>query len=313
LLRAHLLGLRLVLLSVLIGVVLAPGAAFSYEGRLSGALWPIPPTQVAHYAATLLGCTVVLWFSGLVSGRASAITLVGTVLALIGTHTRTAIIGLLLGLVVAGASLAQGHVRVRRTATVVAVAAGIGSIFFTPLVVSWASRGQSLQEASQLTGRTAVWTEILTQHRTWLEQWFGSGLSNKSYNGLAIDSSWVAGYHELGFVGLGLITLFLVVLLATASGRPRGPHRAVALFLLVYCLFASVTETGLSDASPYLLELSVAASLLATPAGARTPRESGVSQGLSAALLHKSTIGGRRRAPSGTAEGRPGLEGNGCR
>ena len=33
-----------------------------------------------------------------------------------------------------------------------------------------------------------------------------------------------------------------------------------------YCLVASITETGLGDASPYLLELTVAASLLAAPA-----------------------------------------------
>ena len=57
LLRAHITCLRIVLASVLVGALLAPGAAFSYEGRLSGALWPIPPTQVAHYAAVLLGCT----------------------------------------------------------------------------------------------------------------------------------------------------------------------------------------------------------------------------------------------------------------
>ena len=46
LLRAHITCLRIVIVTVLIGAVVAPGAAFSYEGRLSGALWPIPPTQV---------------------------------------------------------------------------------------------------------------------------------------------------------------------------------------------------------------------------------------------------------------------------
>jgi hypothetical protein len=38
----------------------------------------------------------------------------------------------------------------------------------------------------------------------------------------------------------------------------------VALFLIVYCLIASVTETGLSNASPYVLDLAVAAALLAS-------------------------------------------------
>jgi hypothetical protein len=36
----------------------------------------------------------------------------------------------------------------------------------------------------------------------------------------------------------------------------------VALFLLVYCLIASFTETGLGQASTYMLDLTIAASLL---------------------------------------------------
>ena len=43
----------------------------------------------------------------------------------------------------------------------------------------------------------------------------------------------------------------------------RAPQRAMALFLLVYQLVASVTETTLVSPSPYLLELALAASLLA--------------------------------------------------
>jgi hypothetical protein len=34
------------------------------------------------------------------------------------------------------------------------------------------------------------------------------------------------------------------------------------LFLLVYCLIASFTETGLGGASTYMLDLTIAASLL---------------------------------------------------
>ncbi len=57
---------------------------------------------------------------------------------------------------------------------------------------------------------------------------------------------------------------FLILLAVT---HRRGIRRAVALFLVTYCLVASITETGLGDASPYLLNLVVAASLLAAPAG----------------------------------------------
>ena len=151
--------------TVLVGAVVAPGAAFSYDGRLSGALWPIPPTQVAHYAAVLLGCTAVLWFGGAVRGRTALLTLIGSGAALVGAHTRTALLAMTISLVVAGASMFLGHARVRRTSAVLAVIGVIAATFFAPLIVTWLWRGQSLEEASQLTGRTKVWTEILGLQR----------------------------------------------------------------------------------------------------------------------------------------------------
>ena len=267
LLRSHIWCLRIVVGTVLIGAVLAPGTAFSFEGRLSGALWPIPPTQVAHYAAVLLGCTVVLWFGGAVRGRTAVLTLAATAAALVGAHTRTALIAMIVGLVVAGASMFVGHARVRRASTVLGVTAVIAVSLFSPLIVNWFWRGQSAEEAAQLTGRTKVWTEILGLQRSSLEQIFGSGLSNKSFNGLAIDNNWLAVYLDQGWFGIAVVALLLLVLIFLAVMHRRGIRRAAALFLVTYCLVASITETGLGDASPYLLHLVVAASLLAAPAG----------------------------------------------
>jgi O-antigen ligase len=267
LLRSHIWCLRAVVGTVLVGAVLAPGAAFSFEGRLSGALWPIPPTQVAHYAAVLLGCTVVLWFGGAVRGRTAVLTLAATAAALVGAHTRTALLAMIVGLVVAGASMFVGHARVRRASTVLGVTAVIAVSLFSPLLVNWFWRGQSAEEAAQLTGRTKVWTEILGLQRSSLEQVFGSGLSNKSFNGLAIDNNWLAVYLDQGWFGVAVDVLLLLVLIFLAVMHRRGIRRAAALFLVTYCLVASITETGLGDASPYLLDLVVAASLLAAPAG----------------------------------------------
>jgi hypothetical protein len=267
LLRSHLTCLRIVLVTVLVGAVVAPGAAFSYNGRLSGALWPIPPTQVAHYAAVLLGCTVVLWFAGAVRGRTALLTLVGTGAALIGTHTRTALLAMTIGLAVAGASMFLGHARVRRASALIGVIAVAAATFFAPLIVGWLSRGQSVEETTQLTGRTKVWSSIFGLQRPWLEEVFGSGLSNKSFNGLSIDSNWLAVYLDQGWFGLIVDAALLIILILLAATRQRGVRRAVALFLIAYCLVASITETGLGDASPYLLELVLAASLLAAPFG----------------------------------------------
>ena len=267
LLRAHMTCLRIVLLSILVGAVIAPGAAFSYEGRLSGALWPIPPTQVAHYAAVLLGCTVVLWFGGAVRGRTALLTLLGAGAALVGAHTRTALIAMTVGLVVAGASMFVGHARVRRTSALLVVLALTAATLFAPLILDWLWRGQTVQEATQLTGRTRVWSAIFGLERPWLDELFGSGLSNKSFNGLPIDSNWLAVYLDQGWFGVFVDAALLLVLIVLAVTHRRGIRRAVALFLVSYCLVASISETGLGDASPYLLNLVVAASLLAAPGG----------------------------------------------
>ncbi|HMG30822.1 MAG TPA: hypothetical protein VK585_11960 [Jiangellaceae bacterium] len=267
LLRAHMTCLRIVLLSILVGAVIAPGAAFSYEGRLSGALWPIPPTQVAHYAAVLLGCTVVLWFGGAVRGRTALLTLLGAGAALVGAHTRTALIAMTVGLVVAGASMFVGHARVRRTSALLVGLALTAATLFAPLILDWLWRGQTVQEATQLTGRTRVWSAIFGLERPWLDELFGSGLSNKSFNGLPIDSNWLAVYLDQGWFGVFVDAALLLVLIVLAVTHRRGIRRAVALFLVSYCLVASISETGLGDASPYLLNLVVAASLLAAPGG----------------------------------------------
>jgi hypothetical protein len=267
LLRSHLTCLRIVLLSVLVGAVIAPGAAFSYGGRLSGALWPIPPTQVAHYAAVLLGCTVVLWFGRAVRGRTAILTLLAAGAALVGAHTRTALIAMTVSLVVAGASMFMGHARVRRASALLVVMAVTAATLFAPLILDWLWRGQTVQEATQLTGRTRVWSAIFGLERPWLEELFGSGLSNKSFNGLPIDSNWLAVYLDQGWFGIFVDAALLLVLIVLAVTHRRGIRRAVALFLVSYCLVASISETGLGDASPYLLNLVVAASLLAAPGG----------------------------------------------
>jgi len=265
LLRAHLLCQRVIIASVWLGALLAPGKAFSISGRLSGVLWPIPPPQVAHYAAVLFGCTVILWFCGVIAGRGMAVTLVAAGAALVATHTRTALLGAVLGLVVAGASLFVGYARVRRTTAVMVLASLAAWIVFSPLIVSWLARGQSEQDLTQLTGRTKVWSAIAQQKFTTMQELFGTGLGNKSFKGLPIDSNWVATRLELGRLGVAIVVALLVVLFFAAITRPAGPRRAIALFLIVYCVTASFTETGLGDASPYLLELAVAASLLVSP------------------------------------------------
>ena len=265
LLRAHRVALWVVLTLTIVGAAVAPGKAFAFEGRLSGTIWPVPPTQVAHYAALLFGTSAILWMCRVVSGRHALVAVSVAGLALIGTHTRTALLGAVIGVALAAASLFLGHVRVRRVSVSTIVGVIAATAVFAPQIVTWLARGQTAEDAAQLTGRTKVWSDVFATPRPALETLFGSGLSNKSFDGLAIDSNWVASYQDQGWFGLVLQATILLLLLAMVATHRQGPRRALALFLIVYCTVASVTETGLGDASPYVLSLVVAASLLAPP------------------------------------------------
>jgi hypothetical protein len=262
LLRCHRLCLVSVLGLVVAGAAISPGLAFEFEGRLSGVLWPIPPTQVAHYAAVVFGTTALLWMCQVVSGRSALACIALSGVVLVGTHTRTALVAMAVGMLVAGASLFLGHARVRRTSLwamlMVLVTIGV----FANELQTWALRGQTAQEAGDLTGRTKVWSAVFGAPRPLINDLFGSGMSNLSFDGLPIDSNWVGTYFDQGWVGVALDAGIVLVLLVAAATRERSPQRALAIFLIMYCLFASITETGMSNPSPYLLDLAVAASLI---------------------------------------------------
>jgi O-Antigen ligase len=268
LVRAHLKAMAVVLGTVLLGLLLSPGGALA-QGRLAGALWPTPPTQVAEFAAVTMGLVVVLWLSGEMRGRLSLIVVVVAGAILLLTHTRTALLAMVVGLLVAGLSLITVKARVRRVFSVAAVVVAIGAITLSSVVTTWLARGEGTQQLTSLTGRTDVWTLLVSIPRNEFQVAFGFGLSNKSFQGLPIDSNWLASYYDQGLWGVTICAVILLFLLILAFLQPRGVQRALALFLVTYCLVASFTETGFSDASTYLLELTLAASLLVSSAAAR--------------------------------------------
>jgi hypothetical protein len=261
LVRTHLRVMSIVLGSVLAGLLISPGSALS-GGRLAGALWPTPPPQVAEFAAVSLGLVVVLWLSGLTRGRITLLTVAAAGFILLETHTRTALIALAAGILVAGLSLFTANARVRKAFAIGGVAVSIGAITLSAVVTTWLARGQGTQQLTELTGRTNVWSGVLSTPRNWFQVIFGFGLSNKAFNGLPIDSNWLSSYFDLGLLGVIICATILIFLLVAAYFQPRGAPRALALFLVTYCLVSSFTETGFGDASTYLLELTLAASLL---------------------------------------------------
>jgi hypothetical protein len=270
LLRCHLAVLSVLLGSVLVGLLVVPGHALP-QGRLSGVLWPIPATEVAHYAAVTIGLVVVLWLCGHLRGRVALLIVVVSATMLILTHTRTALVAMVAGLLVAGLSLIVANARVRRLFAAGSVVAVISILTLSSLITTWLARGEGSQELTDLTGRTTVWSALVSLPRDKFQVIFGFGLSNKSFEGLPIDSNWLASYYDQGLVGVVICATILVFLLVTAYFQPRGVRRALALFLVTYCLLASFTEVGFTDVSPYLLELTLAASLMVPSAVDRGP------------------------------------------
>ncbi|MEP9381737.1 hypothetical protein [Nocardioides sp. KR10-350] len=264
LLRGHLLALRVIVGSVVLGLVAAPGTARSFDGRLSGVIWPIPATQVGHYSAVLLGVTFLGWACRLTSTRTALVTVVVAGPVLLLSHTRTALLALLVALLVAGATVFLSQARMRKVSATGLLIGVLGATVFASRITDWLLRGQSEQNIGQLTGRTKVWDMVFAQQRTALHDLFGSGMSNMSFNGLPIDSNWVATYLDAGWFGMVVEGTFLLVLMLMVATHVRGPQRAIGAFLVVFVIVSSITETGLSAPSSYLLELTIAASLLSS-------------------------------------------------
>jgi hypothetical protein len=188
---------------------------------------------------------------------------------LIETHTRTALVALVAGLLISGLSLIHVNRRVRTTFGWAAGVITVSVLTLSGFLTTWLARGQKSDQLTKLTGRTDVWGAVENMPRNFFQVIFGFGLSNKSFNGLPVDSNWLACYLDEGLAGVVLSAIVILFVLIAAWFLPRGKSRALALFLAVYVLVASFTETGFSDASTYLLELVLAASLLMPSADPR--------------------------------------------
>jgi hypothetical protein len=275
LLRSQFRFLAAIMVVVVLGLLISPHSALMH-GRLQGALWPIPPTQIAHYSAEFTGLAIMLWLAGAIRRRPALVMVLGGLTVLVLTHTRTALVGLAAGVLVGGASLFVTRRRVRQAFAVSVALVALAAVPLAPLVVGWLARGESASQLASLTGRTNFWGYVLAEQRPLTNEILGNGISNGSVDnpdlpgvsGLPIDSSWVEDYQDQGIAGDVLAGALFLTLLMVAAFSPRGPCRATALFLVVYCLVASFTEDGAGLASQYAMDLTVAASLLATRSGA---------------------------------------------
>ncbi|MBK1784126.1 O-antigen ligase domain-containing protein [Prauserella sp. ASG 168] len=262
--RHHIRALSAVLATVAIGLVISPSMAMpaDFDSRLVGIIWPITATQVADYAAVVAGLTLVLWLARATTTRSVVLIAGPALVMLLLTHTRTATIAMLAAIPVAGLTLALTNARARKTIATITVGAAVLAIAFSTALTAWFQRGQDAELFSNLTGRQYVWDALLAQERTVREQLFGVGLTDKSFGGDPIDSTWLAVFHEQGILGVSIVALMLLALVFAMAARPPSPARACAVFLVVYGVIASYTQVALGDVTGYLLHFVLAAALL---------------------------------------------------
>jgi hypothetical protein len=260
--RWHLRLLYIALISIAVGIFISPGKAFAFDGRLSGVIWPIFATQAAQYAAVAAGLTILLWLGHRVTGRAALVGVAFSITILLLTHTRTALTGLVAGILVAGMSLFAVNARVRRFFGWSALIASTAVVTAAGFITTWLTRGESTQSLTTLTGRTNFWALVLTQPRNLFQEIFGFGITNASIYGLPIDSNWLSSYEQEGIFGVCVCGLMVIYLLVAAFFQAPGLRRSLILFLVTYCLVASFTEDAFEAPSMYLLQLVIAASLL---------------------------------------------------
>ena len=227
----------LILASVVLGLFISPGKAMP-GGRLSGTIWPIWSTQVAHYAAEVAGLTRVLWLSRLVTDR-RALMLAVPAIVVWCSPTR--------GLRSWPCSSAcwsresacfSARRHVRQTFAAVLIVLVVVGVPAAPYLTHWLARGENSQQLQDLTGRTKAWSAALAVQRPTTNVIFGSGLSNDAVNGspnaaengLPIDSSWISIYQDQGIVGEVLVgAIFLLLLLTRLHQSSRADAGAGAL------------------------------------------------------------------------------------
>ena len=196
------------------------------------------------------------------TGRAALVGVAFSIVILLLTHTRTALLGLVVGILVAGMSLFAVNARVRRFFGWSALIASTAVVTAAGFITTWLARGEGIQQLTTLTGRTNFWALVLTEPRNLFQEIFGFGITNASIYGLPIDSNWLSSYQQEGIFGVCVCALMVIYLLVAAFFQAPGLRRALILFLVTYCLLASFTEDAFEAPSMYLLHLVIAASLL---------------------------------------------------
>lgn len=248
--------------SVWLGALLAPGLGLPHVSspipfQLIGIFPPIASNGVGTIGAVLSLWSLELLVSAhpeprLSRGATRAIFAL-SVLTLIASQYRTGYVMFLAG----AAAFAVLRRRVFLTLVLVTVLGGLLLFgrFLTPGLEQLALRGQSVEQASQLSGRFDYWDRALD---VWRESpWTGSGLyaasriqvlGNVGSGEIAtVHSTWVEALVGTGVVGFALLLLSLLVAWKAAIKTFLRESRYLPLGLLLAVTIRSLTGSSIED------------------------------------------------------------------
>lgn len=229
----------------------ASGGGHLDRGRLAGGFIPVNPNELA----TLCGPPVIWLAWRLIRGGTTAIHIaafLGLSAMLWLTGSRTVAVGAVFAVVLV-------VLRSRRIPLggMLAVVALIPVAFYltsySGILGSFLYRDSAGGGLTTLNSRTIAWSATFSAPSDFWQAWFGAGLSLKTvpvsgqfWSSQVLDSSWVSGYAQAGWIGLGLLAVYSVSSLVAAL-RARDGFGPLCLALMVFALITSVTENGLID------------------------------------------------------------------
>jgi hypothetical protein len=203
------------------------------------------------------------------------VLVIGGVIAMALTVSRTAILGLIASVVVLLVATNRGRLDLRLLFVVgVLTVAGLGVVLFAEQIFGFVARGADIDELLTLTGRTELWGFALQVMGRSPIGGFGYGagrlvLSEEIQWAGTGHNLWVESAISLGGIGVLLVTAVIVWLVFTSIDLQRRAPGAVGNLAIPLVVFESIgAVTGSSFALPGT-SLTVTALLVAAIAAER--------------------------------------------
>ncbi len=233
-------------------ILAAATGRFGQTGRLTGAIPPLHPNEIAFLAAIPL--VYYAWrtanhdFNAL---RGAGLAVLAAIVVL--TDSRTISVAVLV-------TVALVMLRGRRRP--VAGLALLGALLvpvlflliFTDVAKSFSDRGGT-SPVDTLGSRKIAWDAVLNSAPDMGQMLVGRGLAMKKvavegqwWTSQILDSSWISAYVQAGLIGvsLGAVLVIYTITRATRAGRPNTD---LWIGLLVLVAIRSIFESGLLDTS----------------------------------------------------------------